>query len=169
MPDRQALIAEVLQRPYHWIIQPSEDGVAASVLEFPGCYSGGDTPEEATTELRDAIAVWVEGELDAGRDIPEPIDPERASGRLTMRIPPSLHYQAQLRAQLEGVSLNRLLSDAVASYVGVLTARSGGPAAPTPFPARPSEPATYEAPRPRRGTATGPRSLREAEEGRIDS
>ena len=119
MPDAiDARVAAVLRQPYHWIIQPDEDGYAASVLEFPGCYSGGGTPEEAVAELQDAIVTWVSGELERGSEIPAPIDPERSSGRLTFRIPPSLHYRAQVRAQVEGVSLNRMLSDAVAQYMG---------------------------------------------------
>lgn len=119
MPDAiDARVAAVLRQPYHWIIQPDEDGYAASVLEFPGCYSGGATPEEAVAELQDAIVTWVSGELERGNDIPPPIDPEHSSGRLTFRIPPSLHYRAQVRAQVEGVSLNRMLSDAVAQYMG---------------------------------------------------
>ena len=119
MPDAtDARVADVLRQPYHWIIQPGEDGYAASVLEFPGCLSGGATPEDAVSELQDAIVTWVSGELEAGHEIPEAIDPEHSSGRLTFRIPPSLHYRAQLRAEVEGVSLNRLLSDAVSLYMG---------------------------------------------------
>ncbi len=119
MPDAiDERIAEILRQPYHWIIQPGEDGYSTSVLEFPGCLSSGDTPEEAVAELQDAITGWCGIELERGHDIPEPIDPEQSSGRLTFRIPPSLHYRAQLRAELEGVSLNRLLSDAVSRYMG---------------------------------------------------
>ena len=121
MPDWiDTRIAEILRQPYHWIIQPDVDGYAARVLEFPGCFSGGSTAEEAATELQDAITGWVSVVLEAGDDIPAPIDPEQMSGTLTLRIPPSLHYSAQLRAQLEGVSLNRLLSDAVSRYMGEL-------------------------------------------------
>ena len=29
-----------------------------------------------------------------------------------------MHYRAQLRAEVEGISLNRLLSDAVAQFMG---------------------------------------------------
>jgi predicted RNase H-like HicB family nuclease len=116
--DSASAVAEYLKRPYHWVIFPDEKRYGAFVLELPGCFSGGDTPEEAVTELQDAMTVWIESELERGHDIPEPIDPEKSSGRLTFRIPPSLHYRAQLRAQLEGVSLNRLLSDAVSRYLG---------------------------------------------------
>lgn len=120
-------IAEILRQPYHWIIQPSESGYATSVLEFPGCLSSGATAEEAITELQDAITGWCSVELEAGHDIPEPIDPEQFSGRTQLRIPPSLHYRAHLRAELEGVSLNRLLSDAVSRYVGDAADTSSAP------------------------------------------
>lgn len=121
MPDWiNERISEILRQPYHWIIQPGADGYSASVLEFPGCFSSGATAEEAAAELQDAITGWVSVVLESGQDIPEPIDPESFSGTLTLRIPPSLHYLAGLRAQLEGVSLNRLLSDAISRYLGDL-------------------------------------------------
>jgi predicted RNase H-like HicB family nuclease len=111
-------IAKILRQPYHWIIQPGADGYSAWVLEFPGCFSSGETAEEAVVELQDAITGWVSIELESGHGIPEPIDPEHSSGRTQIRIPPSLHYRAQVRAEMEGISLNRLLSDAVSRYMG---------------------------------------------------
>jgi hypothetical protein len=69
--------------------------------------------------LDEAIALWVGAELKAARDVPEPLDPEAFSGRVTLRLPPSLHERASTLAALDGVSLNRWLSAAVAYYAGL--------------------------------------------------
>ena len=61
--------------------------------------------------------MWIESELEAGQPIPSPLDPQTFSGRVTLRLPPSVHQRAAILAELEGVSLNRLLSAAIASYV----------------------------------------------------
>jgi predicted RNase H-like HicB family nuclease len=61
---------------YPVLIEPlaAEDGggFAAIVPDLPGCMSDGDTPEQAITNVQDAIAVWMEAARDLGRPIPEP-------------------------------------------------------------------------------------------------
>jgi antitoxin HicB len=48
---------------YSIIIEPlpPEDGggFLATVPDLPGCMSDGDTPEEAVTNVQDAIASWI--------------------------------------------------------------------------------------------------------------
>ena len=48
--------------------QDSAFGVV--VPDLPGCFSAGDTLDEALVNAQEAIAAWVEAELDAGRGIP---------------------------------------------------------------------------------------------------
>ena len=61
---------------YPLIVQPLSDedggGYLARALDLPGCISDGDTPEEAVTNLRDAIACWIESQAAAGRPVPKP-------------------------------------------------------------------------------------------------
>lgn len=40
--------------------------------DLPGCMSDGDTPEDALTNGRDAIAAWIKAAREMGRPIPEP-------------------------------------------------------------------------------------------------
>ncbi len=49
------------------------------VPDLPGCFSAGDTVEEALDQAREAILLHVEGLLDDGQPIPEatPIDSHR--------------------------------------------------------------------------------------------
>ena len=47
-------------------------GFVAVVPELPGCMSDGETPQEALTNVRDAIASWMETAEALGRTIPAP-------------------------------------------------------------------------------------------------
>jgi predicted RNase H-like HicB family nuclease len=42
------------------------------VPDLPGCFSAGDTLEEAIKNSKEAIAAWIEITLDAGGEIPVP-------------------------------------------------------------------------------------------------
>lgn len=52
-----------------------EDGcwVATTTPELPGCSAHGETKAEAATELRTAIALWLQTAAETGVPIPEPI------------------------------------------------------------------------------------------------
>ncbi len=61
---------------YPVLIEPltAEDGggFIATVPDLPGCTSDGETPEDALTNVRDAIAAWIEEAQALGRPIPKP-------------------------------------------------------------------------------------------------
>jgi len=42
------------------------------VPDLPGCFSAGDTREEAMARAEEAITAWIETALDSGQDIPQP-------------------------------------------------------------------------------------------------
>ena len=46
------------------------------VPDLPGCFSAGDTMEEALANAEEAIAAWIDVALDTGKDIPQPSDIE---------------------------------------------------------------------------------------------
>jgi antitoxin HicB len=58
------------------IIEPlsEEDGggFAAIVPDLPGCMSDGESPEEALTNVQDAIAAWITQAKSMGRVVPRP-------------------------------------------------------------------------------------------------
>jgi antitoxin HicB len=72
-PAQVAAIREVLNRPYHRVItgEPIE-GYLGEVPELPGCYTAGETPEEALRNLEEAMQVWIESALVHGDPIPDP-------------------------------------------------------------------------------------------------
>lgn len=59
---------------YPVAIEPGTDTEAFGVVvpDLPGCFSAGDTLEEAMALSEEAIVAWIETAIDAGQDIPQP-------------------------------------------------------------------------------------------------
>ena len=59
---------------YPIAIEPGNDATAWGVVvpDLPGCFSAGDTLEEAMIAAEVAITGWIETALDDGQDIPAP-------------------------------------------------------------------------------------------------
>lgn len=71
--EREAEVQRRLRLPYHRVIYGDPiDGYMSQVPELPGCYSCGDTPEEALANIEEAMAAWIESNLLSGDPIPEP-------------------------------------------------------------------------------------------------
>lgn len=51
------------------------------VPDLPGCFSAGDTLDEAIAAAEQAVAAWIGAASDAGQDIPAPTSPEAIRGR----------------------------------------------------------------------------------------
>lgn len=92
------------------------------VIEFPdlpGCHAHGATPDEAYKNAQGAKREWIRVCIEQGFPIPKPAAPAEHSGRLLLRLPPTLHSMLSDRAKSEGVSLNKyvvhLLSSGVTS------------------------------------------------------
>jgi predicted RNase H-like HicB family nuclease len=61
-------------RTYHFaaVIEKDEDGYYAFCPELQGCYTSGDTYEQARENLADAIRLHIEDRLSAGEKIKAP-------------------------------------------------------------------------------------------------
>lgn len=95
-------------------IRPLSDedggGWLAEVPDLPGCMSDGETPEEALLNVQDAIQEWIAAAAEMGREVPSPRpngDDAEYSGRLSLRMPKSLHAELVRSANREGVSVNQ--------------------------------------------------------------
>lgn len=118
MTDEE-MIREYIARPYSRILVPDSSGrYFAEILEFPGCFSEGNTPGQAMDNLNEAMEAWIEAALDSGQAIPDPIATAGYSGRVLLRLPKSLHREAARRAEMDGVSLNQFLVTAIAARAG---------------------------------------------------
>jgi predicted RNase H-like HicB family nuclease len=102
---------EYLKLPYNIIIRHTVDKSGsyyfATVLEFDGCMSDGDTYQEAFENIQEAMAGWIETKLANGFPVPPPVGDETYSGKFVVRLPKTLHARLALEAEKEGVSLNQ--------------------------------------------------------------
>jgi predicted RNase H-like HicB family nuclease len=59
---------------YPIAIEPGTETAAFGVVvpDLPGCFSAGDTLDEALTGAEEAAAAWIDATLDEGRAVPMP-------------------------------------------------------------------------------------------------
>ncbi|MDR3517960.1 MAG: type II toxin-antitoxin system HicB family antitoxin [Azospirillaceae bacterium] len=59
---------------YPILIEEGSDDTAFGVVvpDLPGCFSAGDTLDEALNATREAAAAWLDSVLDAGEAVPPP-------------------------------------------------------------------------------------------------
>jgi predicted RNase H-like HicB family nuclease len=64
-------------RRYTVILTPEreEGGYSVSVPALPGCYTQGETVEEALNNARDAISLYLEDVIASGEPVPEEAAP----------------------------------------------------------------------------------------------
>jgi predicted RNase H-like HicB family nuclease len=102
---------DYLSLPYHIVIQYLSDESGkyyfATVREFDGCMSHGDTYEEAFKNIQEAMEGWIECKIEGGFPVPKPIEEPSYSGKFVLRIPRTLHARLAMEAEKEGVSLNQ--------------------------------------------------------------
>jgi predicted RNase H-like HicB family nuclease len=103
--------SEYLGLPYHVVIRHIADESGsyyfATVQEFDGCMSHGDTYAEACENIQEAMELWIEAKLEGGFPVPVPAEESRYSGKFVLRLPKSLHARLAMEAAKEGVSLNQ--------------------------------------------------------------
>ncbi|MHB8645253.1 MAG: type II toxin-antitoxin system HicB family antitoxin [Thermomicrobiales bacterium] len=111
-PAVEALAA----RPYTAVLTREDDDYVFRVPELPGLVTGGATLEEAYAMLEDAKRAWIATALALGRPIPQPRreHPPQKSGKFIVRVAPAIHTALAAEAERQGVSLNDLVSGALA-------------------------------------------------------
>jgi len=59
---------------YPIAIEPGDDTHAFGVVvpDLPGCFSAGDTLDEAISNAKEAIELWIETVIEDGGSVPEP-------------------------------------------------------------------------------------------------
>ena len=109
-----AQIAEYVAKPYTRMLTPAEEGgYIAEVLEVPGAISQGETAGEAVAMVNDALGGIIAVMLEDGEAVQEPMGLDGHSGRFNLRLSSETHRLAAIRAQLEGVSLNQWVGQAI--------------------------------------------------------
>jgi predicted RNase H-like HicB family nuclease len=104
-------VNDYMELPYHVVIQHLNDESGsyyfATIREFDGCMSHGDTYAEACENIQEAMEGWIETKLENGFPVPLPIDEGQYSGKFVLRLPKSLHARLAAEAEREGISLNQ--------------------------------------------------------------
>jgi predicted HicB family RNase H-like nuclease len=119
--DIKKQIEHYMNLPYTMTVKyrPEQGGYyVAGYVELPDLNMTGNTPEEAVKELLIEKPEWFEECLKMGINIPQPVEPQKYSGKIVVRIPPSMHESLIRLADLEGVSLNQFMLMSLARAVG---------------------------------------------------
>jgi predicted HicB family RNase H-like nuclease len=96
-----------------------EECFEARVAELPDVAEYADSFDEAYTLAIDTIETTAALFEEQGKYFPEPMLPaDDYSGRVTLRLPKSLHRALSEAAGKEGVSLNQHLSNILNYYTG---------------------------------------------------
>ncbi|MEW6659767.1 MAG: type II toxin-antitoxin system HicB family antitoxin [Thermodesulfobacteriota bacterium] len=110
---------DYLREPYSRTLIPVGDGTYfAEIAEFRGCFAEGQTPNEAYTNLERVAESWIDAALSQGQEIPKPFATYDFSGRISLRIPRSIHKQAAKFAEMDDTSLNQFILSAISGRVG---------------------------------------------------
>jgi antitoxin HicB len=99
------------------LTEGAEGGYFVHHPDLDGCMAEGETAEEAIKNLADSRYLWIETRLEDGYPVPEPPEDE-LSGRISLRMMPSLHARLSTIADRRGISLNLLINTVLAQYAG---------------------------------------------------
>lgn len=87
---------------------PRDEIYVARVPELENCHSHGSSPEEALSNVRQAIELWLETAKRKRIPIPEPITRKKFSGKFILRTSPEMHATLVKKALQKGKSMNEL-------------------------------------------------------------
>lgn len=91
----------------------------ARVRELPDLAEYADTADDAYALAVDAIATAAKVLAERGKAMPDPQEPvDEWSGRVTLRVPKSLHRALSNAADAEGCSLNQHIVNVLGYFTG---------------------------------------------------
>ncbi len=105
----------------HEVDEEGEKYWITELPELPGCKSHGSSVEEAVKSVEEAKKDWILDSLKSGEEVPTPIERDRYSGRMLIRMARSLHRSLALIAEAEKLSLNQLIVTMLAKEAGRLS------------------------------------------------
>ena len=110
-----------LNTDYPFTVRPDTDdgGFIVEFLDLRFCVGTGDSVEEAIKDAMIAKSEWINAAFENGIAIPEPgAVNEEYNGRISLRVPKSLHKMVIETAKKEGVSANHFLSHLISMGIG---------------------------------------------------
>ncbi len=98
------------------IIWSDEDGEYVGLCaEFPSLSWLSKSQDAAFKGIRQLVKDVIKGLKANSESIPEPLASKKYSGKFMVRVPPELHRELAIEAQESHVSLNRYISNKLAS------------------------------------------------------
>ncbi len=79
-------------------------------VEFPSLSWLAESQETALKGIREVVEEAINDMKDCGESPPLPLSRRKFSGKFMVRIPPEIHRRLAIKAEEEGISLNRLVS-----------------------------------------------------------
>lgn len=123
--NREKSLDYYLSLSYPYELVRDEDGsFVASHPDLIGCMAQGETADEAIRALDLARRAWLEVRFEDGLPIPEPLGEDDFSGKILLRIPPSLHAALARLAQQQDASLNQLINNLLSETIGAARSES---------------------------------------------
>jgi len=112
-------MAERIEYPFEIRPLSADEGTGflISFPDLPGCFSDGETVQEAIMNGIDAVEAWIKTAQEFNDPVPEPCS-SLSDGRLVQRLPKSLHSRLADCARQEGVSINALVTAIIAESLG---------------------------------------------------
>ena len=110
-------VAYYANLPYTITIERCDDQGIYYVARYLELMTGA-TPDEAVRELESEKREWFEFNIQQGNKIPLPLKSRKYSGKVILRMPPSLHEHLISLTELQGISLNAFMVKAVSRAAG---------------------------------------------------
>lgn len=96
-----------------------EECYQATIKELPNIAEYADTHSDAYDLAIDTIETLAQLYAEQGKAFPAPVNTTHDySGRITLRLPKSLHCSIAHMAEIEEVSLNSFIASALSAFVG---------------------------------------------------
>lgn len=120
MNSTEKKLRDYMKLPYTVMLRRDEEGdFIARIKELEGCVADGQDEMEALGNIEKVKELWLGAALKANKEIPLPDeDASLPSGKFLTRVPRTLHKSLIDIAQQEGVSLNQLVTVALAELAG---------------------------------------------------
>jgi predicted HicB family RNase H-like nuclease len=110
-------MVEVTHYTYRVSWSPEDQEFVGTCVEFPSLSWLAASQDDAFHGIERVVEGVVADLSESGEEIPKPLAERQYSGRFNVRIPPDTHRRLVTEAAEQGVSLNRFVSDRLASCV----------------------------------------------------
>ena len=115
--NKYLTIEEYISMPYKKVVYQTNDtgdsAYFAEILELNSCFAEGDTEANALKNLDNTFRAYINTAKRKGMPIAMPFATSFFNGKVLVRMPATLHQKLKMIAQIEGVSLNHYIVNAI--------------------------------------------------------